>query len=84
MVEGKAAPGMVETDLGQSESQGAQGAAILAQDPRPDGVVATPIPQLEFRPDVVIEKKSKKSFVGKVASKFLVKSRIKVCKKTKV
>ena len=46
---------------------------MLAQDPRPDVVVADSIPQLESRPDVV-EKKSKKSSLGKVSSKFQIKS----------
>lgn len=44
---------------------------MLIQDLRPDVVVA--IPQLESRPDVV-KKKSKKSSLGKVSSKFKIKS----------
>ena len=74
VVEGSAALGVVETGLGHSESQEAHKEETLAQDPRPDVVVAAPVLQLEFRPDVVEEKKSKKSSVGKVASKFVVKS----------
>ena len=74
MVEGSTALVVVETGLGQQESQEVQGAAVLAQDPRPDVVVADPVPQLDFRPDVVVEKKSNKPSVGKVTSKFMVKS----------
>ena len=75
MVEGSAALVVVETGLSHPESQEALGAVVLAQDPRPDVVVADPIPQLEFRPDVVEEKKSKKSSLGKATSRFTVKSR---------
>ena len=74
MVEGSAALEVVETGLGHPESQEAQGVVVLAQDPRPDVVVADPIPQLKFRPDVVEEKKSKKSSLGKVSSRFNIKS----------
>ena len=72
LVEESAGLGVVETGLNPPESQEAHQVAP-AQDPRPDVVVADAIPQLELRPDVVVEKKSKKSSVGKVASKFPVK-----------
>ena len=72
-VEENAALGVVETGLGHSESQGTQGAAILAQDPRPDVVMADPIPRQEFRPDMVEEKKSKKYSLGKDSSVFKIK-----------
>ena len=73
MVEGSAGLGVVETGLNHSENQEAHRVAP-AQDPRPDVIVTEPVLQLELRPDVVVEKKSKKSSVGKVASKFLVRS----------
>ena len=47
VVEGSASLEVVETGLGHSESQEAQGAVVLTQDPRPNVVVADPIPQLE-------------------------------------
>ena len=72
-VEGSATLEVVETGLGHPQSQEAQGAVVLAQDPRPNVVVGDSIPQLESRPDVV-EKKSKKSSLGKVSSKFTIKS----------
>ena len=75
MVEGSATLGVVETGLGHPESQETHEVAP-AQDPRPDVVVAAPVLQLEFRPDVVVEKKSKKSSVGKVTPKFLVRSSV--------
>ena len=75
MVEGSAGLGVVETGLNHPESQEAHRVAP-AQDPRPDVVVAEPILQLESRLDVVVEKKSKKSSVGKVAPKVLVRSRV--------
>ena len=46
---------------------------VLAQDPRPDMVVDDSIPQHESRPDVV-ERKSKKSSLGKASSVFKIKS----------
>ena len=73
VVESSAALEVVETGLGHPESQEAQGAVVLAQDPRPDVVVDVSIPQPESRPDVV-ERKSKKSSLGKVSSKFQIKS----------
>ena len=76
VVDGSTALEVDETGLGHPESHEAQGAAALAQDPRPDMVVAGPIPQLEFRLDVVEGKKSKKSSLGKVSSKFKIKSGI--------
>ena len=72
-VEGSATLEVVETGLDHPESQEAQGAIMFAQDPRPDVVVDVPIPQPESRPDVV-EKKSKKSSLEKVSSKFQIKS----------
>ena len=75
MVEGSAALGVVETGLGHPESQETHEVAP-AQDPRPDVVMAAPVLQLEFRPDVVVEKKSKKSSVGKITPKFLVRSSV--------
>ena len=84
MVEGSAALGMVETGLGHPESQETQKVAP-AQDPRPDVVVAAPVLQLELRPDVVVEKKSKKSSVGKITLKFLVRSSVqRYVRRTKV
>ena len=74
-VEGSAALGVVETGIDHPESQEAHQVAP-AQDPRPDVVVADVVPQLEFRPEVVVEKKSKKSSVGKITPKFLVKTRM--------
>ena len=75
IAEGSAAHGVVETDLGPPEIQETREVTPV-QDPRPDVVVAEPILQLELRPDVVAEKKSKKSSIGKVPHKFLIKSRV--------
>ena len=75
IAEGSAAHGVVETDLGPPEIQETREVTPV-QDPRPDVVVTEPILQLELRPDVVVEKKSKKSSIGKVSHKFLVKSRV--------
>ena len=72
MVEGCAALRVVETDLGHPENQETRG-VVPVQNPRPDVVVAEPILQLELQPDVVVEKKLKKSSVGKMTHKFLVK-----------
>ena len=84
VAEGSAAHGVVETDLGHPESQETR-EVIPVQDLRLDMVVAEPILQLEPRPDVVVEKKSKNSSVGKVTHKFLVKSRVqRYVRKTKV
>ena len=73
-VEGSAALGVIEIDLGPPESQETI-EMVPVQDSRPDVVVTEPIPQLELRPDVVVEKKSKNSSIGKMAPKFLIKSR---------
>ena len=73
VVKGRDALEVVKTGLDHPESQEAQGAMALIQDPRPDVVVA--VPQPESRPDVV-EKKSKKSSLGKAFSKFKIKSDI--------
>ena len=75
MVEGSATLGVVETGLGHPESQETHEVAP-AQDPRPDVIVTEPVLQLELRPDVVVEKKSKKYSVGKVTPKFLVRSSV--------
>ena len=84
IAEGSAINGVVETDLGHPKIQETREVTPV-QDPRPDVVVAEPVLQLEFRPDVVGEKKSKKSSVGKVTHKFLVKSRVqRYVKETKV
>ena len=84
VAEGSVDLGVVETDLGHPESQEIREVTPV-QDPRPDVVGAEPILQLEFRPDMVVEKKSKKSSVGKVTHKFLVKSRVqRYVRKTKV
>ena len=69
IAEGSAAHGVVETDLGPPEIQETREVTPV-QDPRPDVVVAEPILQLELRPDVVAEKKSKKSSIGKVSHTF--------------
>ena len=74
VVEGSAALEVVEIGLGHLESQVSQGAVMLAQDPRPDVIMADPITQLEFRPEVVEEKKSKKSSLEKASSVFKIKS----------
>ena len=71
VVEGSDALEVVETGLDHPESQEAQGAMVLVQDPRPDVVVA--VPQPKSQPDVVV-KKSKKSSLGKAFSKFKIKS----------
>ena len=71
VVEGSAALEEVETGLDRPESQEAQEAMVLDQDPRLDVVVA--IPQLDSRPDVV-EKKSKKPSLGRVFFKLKIKS----------
>ena len=75
VVEGSAALGVVETGLDHPESQEVHQMAP-AQESRPDVVVTESILQLEHRPDVVEEKKSKKSSVGKVTPKFLVRSQV--------
>ena len=75
VVEGSAALEVVESGLDRPESQEAHQVAP-AQDPQSDVIVAEPILQLELRPDVVVEKKSKKSSIGKVASKFLVRPQV--------
>ena len=74
VAEGSAAHGVAETDLGPPEIQETWEVAPV-HDPRPDVVVAEPILQLELRPDVVV-KKSKRSSIGKVPHKFLIKSRV--------
>lgn len=73
-VDGSATLGVIETNLGPPESQETR-EMVPVQDSRPDVVVTEPIPQLELRPDVVVEKKSKNSSIGKMAPKFLIKSR---------
>lgn len=75
IIEGSATHEVVEKGLGHPQSKEAQGVVVLAQDPRPDVVMVDPIPQLEFRQDVVKEKESKKSSLGKVSSKFKIKSK---------
>ena len=66
--------GVTETDLSPPEIQEVRDVTPV-QDPRPDVVVAEPVLQLELRPDVVV-KKSKRSSIGKVPHKFLIKSRV--------
>ncbi|MBJ4174421.1 hypothetical protein JGD50_25125, partial [Salmonella enterica subsp. enterica serovar Typhimurium] len=68
IAEGSAAHGVAETDLSPPEIQETREVTPV-QDPRPDMIVAEPILQLEPRPDVVVEKKSKKYSVGKVTHK---------------
>ena len=75
IAEGSAAHGVVETDLGPPEIQETREVTPV-QDPRPDVVVTEPILQLELRPDVVVEKKSKKTPIGKVFHKFQIKSKV--------
>ena len=74
IAEGSAARGVVETDLGPPKIQETREVTPV-QDPRPDVVVTEPILQLELRPDVVVEKTSKKSSIGKVAPKFQIKTK---------
>ena len=66
--------GVTETDLSPPEVQEVRDVTPV-QDPRPDVVVVEPVLQLELRPDVVV-KKSKRSSIGKVPHKFLIKSRV--------
>ena len=74
ITEESVAHGVTETDLSPPEIQGTLEVNPV-QDPRPDVVVAEPVLQLELRPDVVV-KKSKRSSIGKVPHKFLIKSRV--------
>ena len=74
IAEESAAHGVTETDLSPPEIQETL-EVIPVQDPRPDVVVDEPVLQLELRPDVVV-KKSKRSSIGKVPHKFLIKSRV--------
>lgn len=75
LVEASAAPQVVETCFDHQEGQGASRAEVLDQDLRLDVIVEVPIPQLEFRPDVIEEKKQKKSSLGNVSFKFKIVSR---------